>query len=80
MKYLLIVVLTISTQARYWGVTYVMSEGLSSELICKNGYLTDIITGKMKGHEIRVEQSHCVNTSSWDRECEHQPIKCEGNK
>ena len=51
--------------------------GLSVETVCKNGLLIDVVTGKVMSNEIRVEQAHCVNYSSWDhRSCTHQPIKC----
>ena len=53
--------------------------GLNIEIVCKNGYLVEVVTGKIKGKQIKVEQSHCINVSAWNsRGCTHKPIPCIG--
>ena len=82
MKTLLIVFLALQL---YGGTVFnpseIRDEGLSVETICKNGLLIDVVMGKIKSINIRVEQAHCVDHSSWDiRSCTHQPIKCVKDK
>ncbi len=78
MKILLILCLALSL---YGGTTYrafdIDKYKLSVDIICKNGFLIDVVTGKMDRINIKVEQAHCVDYSEWNkRNCNHSPIKC----
>lgn len=80
-KYFITLLILLATaNASYWTIGDCAQRGWSMETVCKNGYLTDIITGIYNGAEIKLEQSHCIDTSSWDGDCLHQPIKCEERK
>ena len=79
MNKLFIFLIATSLNASYWSIGLVESKGLSMKIVCKNGYLTDIIYGKMNGIEVHYEQEHCVDVSSWNRGCLHSPIKCDCN-
>lgn len=69
-----------SAYGSYWSIGFITKEGLSSRIECKHGYLVDKIYGVYRGSDIYVEQSHCTNVSSWDRDCSHAPIPCTTDK
>lgn len=76
-KIVMVLIMVVGLEAR-WSEKTIQRYKLSVETICKNGYLTDKITGKMDGVKITYEHSHCVDVSSWDKvQCNHLPIKCE---
>jgi len=78
MKNIIIILLICSyVQATIFSPKEIKQHGLSIETVCKNGYLTDIITGTVKDNKIRVEQLTCIRYSSWDGECSNDPIKCK---
>ena len=77
---ILIVLLSMLLEAR-WSESTIMRYNFSVHTICKNGYLTDVITGKKNDVEIHYEHSHCVDVSSWDKtQCNHLPISCKNDE
>ena len=81
MKYILLILLTLSLQANYYIDKYsAIQNGWSVSTICKNSILLELIEGKVGTTNVRYEQPVCTNRSSWDSSCKHQPITCTKDK
>ena len=62
----------------YYPNNYIVSKGWSKTTICKNGFLTDVIEGKIDGKQFKIEEPTCVDISSWNhRDCNHKPLSCK---
>ena len=74
----ILLLLPLFLSANYLSTYQVINNKLSVRTICKNGFLTDVISGKIKDVNITVEQPTCIDVSSWDNlQCNHKPIKCK---
>ena len=79
MKYLLTLLLILSVQLQAkWNTNNIIDNGHKLEIICKNGYLTDRVSGTVGTPPIPfvIEETHCTDYSSWNGACNHIPIHC----
>lgn len=60
-----------------WNYDVIAEKGWKVEIVCKNGYLTEVFVLPNGG---KFEESHCYNKSSWDGECNHPPVQCSNKE
>jgi len=75
-KMVLMLMLLMTLANAVWKDYEIESGGYNKHIICKNGYLTQILTKDTNNTTTVIEQLACYDISSWNSGCKHPPIKC----
>lgn len=76
-RFLILVILFVTPAFAVWTDYAIVELGFSKKIVCKNGFLTAILTRQEKDRNVTIEQLVCYDISGWDSSCVHPPIKCE---
>jgi len=72
---ILLVIVSISVWGKAdWNYNVLAEKGWKVEIICKNGYLTEVFVLPNGG---KFEETYCYAKSSWNGACKHPPITCK---